>query len=234
MVSRMSAGKLDLQRIVYIGRTFKEYMKMFNLKLEELNGRRILDCPAGACSFIAEANRLGADAVAADIAYYYSAEELLNKGLVDLDHTLVELEKVQENFKWDYFESIEGLRRARTEALTVNTSDRREHGGRYIPTRLPVLPFAGQSFDLSLSAHFLFMYGDRLDIDFHLQTLRELMRVTREEIRIFPLVDLTGRRYEHLDVLIRSIQSEGWSTEEIQVPYEFQKGANSMLLMKKL
>ncbi|MEK5236668.1 hypothetical protein NST99_13350 [Paenibacillus sp. FSL L8-0470] len=56
----MSGAKLDLQRIVMIGRTFEEYLRMFNLQREELAVRRILDCPAGVCSFTAAANQLGA------------------------------------------------------------------------------------------------------------------------------------------------------------------------------
>jgi len=56
--------KLDLSRIVFIGRTFDEYMSMFNLTQEDLVGRKILDCPAGACSVTAKANQLGADVTA--------------------------------------------------------------------------------------------------------------------------------------------------------------------------
>ncbi|MNP80315.1 hypothetical protein D3C76_1783760 [compost metagenome] len=78
------------------------------------------------------------------------------------------------------------------------------------------------------------MYGDRLDVEFHLETLRELLRVTKAEIRIFPLVDLSGRRYPHLDEMISYIQRQGWSAEEIQVPYEFQKGADSMLRLLRV
>lgn len=52
--------KMELSSIVFIGRTFDEYMSMFSLTKEELMGRRILDCPAGACSFTARANQLGA------------------------------------------------------------------------------------------------------------------------------------------------------------------------------
>lgn len=37
--------KLDLSRIVFIGRTFEEYMSMFNLTQTELKGRSILIAP---------------------------------------------------------------------------------------------------------------------------------------------------------------------------------------------
>lgn len=51
-------GKLDLERIVFIGRTYEEYIRMFDLLESDLIGQRILDCPAGACSFTAIANQL--------------------------------------------------------------------------------------------------------------------------------------------------------------------------------
>jgi hypothetical protein len=53
------------------------------------------------------------------------------------------------------------------------------------------------------------MYADRLDYPFHLTTLKELLRVSKEEIRIFPLVDLEGKRYEHLDKLISYLNNNG-------------------------
>ncbi|MNC29434.1 hypothetical protein D3C76_345170 [compost metagenome] len=117
----MSGKKLDLERIVFIGRTFEEYLRMFNLQPGELEGRRILDCPAGACSFTAEASKLGAVSIAADIAYYYSPEVLKDKGLKDIEHTVEQLDKVQDHFVWEEFASVQELQQARTAALTAST-----------------------------------------------------------------------------------------------------------------
>lgn len=85
-----------------------------------------------------------------------------------------------------------------------------------------------------ISAHFLFMYADRLDYQFHIETLNELLRVSKEEIRIFPLVDLEGKRYKHLDKIITYLSKLGCTVEEVTVPYEFQINANSMLKIKKV
>jgi hypothetical protein len=46
---------LNLDGVVFIGRTFLEYMRMFNLDTSQL-GLKILDCPSGASSFVAEAS----------------------------------------------------------------------------------------------------------------------------------------------------------------------------------
>ena len=225
--------KLDLERIVFIGRTFEEYLDMFSLCEKELNGKKILDCPAGACSFTAVGNKSGLDVTACDIAYYHSGEDLENKGLQDIEHAMEHMQKVQNNYKWDYFNDIEDLRKHRLSALQDCANDMRESKERYIPVTLPSLPFKAEEFDILLSAHFLFMYADRLDYQFHIETLNELLRVTKEEVRIFPLVNLEGKRYEHLDKIISYLVSNGCTVEEVKVSYEFQINANSMLKIQK-
>ncbi|WPP39700.1 SAM-dependent methyltransferase [Paenibacillus hunanensis] len=224
---------LELSRIVFIGRTFDEYLSMFDLTKQDLIGRRILDCPAGACSFTAVANTLGAQVTATDIAYYHPFAQLAEKGLADIEHTMLHMEKVQSNYVWDYFQSVADLKKHRSQALADCAHDMQQFPERYIAATLPRLPFEENAFDLTLSAHFLFMYSDRLDYEFHLQTVQELLRVTRQEIRIFPLVDLSCRRYQHLDQLIEYIENAGYQTEEVTVSYEFQKGANTMLRIYK-
>ncbi|WP_438351211.1 SAM-dependent methyltransferase [Paenibacillus sp. FA6] len=225
--------KLDLSRIVLIGRTFDEYMAMFNLSKEDLLGCRVLDCPAGGCSFTAIASQLGADVTATDIAYYHDFSQLEEKGFQDIEHVIEHMENAKGNFLWDYFKSSDELKKHRIQALTDCAADMKSSPNRYVPAELPTLPFHDNQFDLTLSAHFLFMYADRLDYNFHLDTIRELLRVTTQEIRIFPLIDLSCKRYEHLDRLIEDLHRQGCSTEEIIVPYEFQKGANSMLRICK-
>lgn len=38
-------SKLELDNVIFIGRTYEEYIAMFGLKEDELAGKRILDCP---------------------------------------------------------------------------------------------------------------------------------------------------------------------------------------------
>lgn len=65
---------------------------------------------------------------------------------------------------------------------------------RYVYAGLPVLPFADHQFDLSLSSHFLFLYNDNLSLEFHLQAINEMLRVSKE-VRIFPsLLDVNAIR----------------------------------------
>ncbi|MDC3418105.1 SAM-dependent methyltransferase [Aquibacillus salsiterrae] len=234
-MSRVEKGtKLDLERIIFIGRTFDEYLDMFLLTKEDLEGKKILDCPSGACSFTAVGNRLGLNITACDIAYYHSGDDLRRKGHQDIEHAMNHMVKTKGNYIWNYFKDIEGLRKHRLSALKDCADDIAKSNDRYVPVTLPSLPFEDEAFDVLLSAHFLFMYADRLDYEFHIKTINELLRVTKEEIRIFPLVDLEGNRYEHLDKVKGHLKENGCKSEEIKVPYEFQKNANSMLVIKKI
>ena len=43
---------LNLENIAITGRTFEEYSAFFDLKLGDLKGKKVLDCPSGASSFV--------------------------------------------------------------------------------------------------------------------------------------------------------------------------------------
>lgn len=81
-------NKWDLNHIVFIGRIRDEYMRMFDLAEEELVGQKVLDCPAGACSFTVASNQLGLDVTACDIAYSFPIDQLEEKGIQDIAVTM--------------------------------------------------------------------------------------------------------------------------------------------------
>ena len=66
---------------------------------------------------------------------------------------------------------------------------------RYVVAALPRLPFDDGAFRLVLSAYLLFAYPDHLDEAAHERALRELLRVAREEVRVFPLIDTAYVRH---------------------------------------
>lgn len=230
---RSDNNGLELSRIIFIGRTYDEYLKMFDLTSEELNNNKILDAPGGACSFTSIAGQLGYNSTSTDIAYYHSAEQLYQKGKQDIKHAIEGMSEVKEKYIWNYFNTIDDLEHHRISALNDCVNHMKVTPQSYIPSILPDLPFEDNQFDLILSAHFLFMYADRLDLDFHRKTIKEMIRVSRREIRIFPLTDLTGNRYEYLQDIHKFVNELGWKTEERIVSYEFQKNANSMLRLYK-
>ncbi|MEW4282797.1 SAM-dependent methyltransferase [Priestia koreensis] len=220
---------LEIDRIVFIGRTFQEYTSMFNLKRTDLQGKMILDCASGACSFTAHANKIGATAMACDVAYEFDTEILAKKGLEDIDHTMDKMRDVSDQYDWSYFQDVKGLKKERTKAFYDCMQDMRIHPYRYLYGKLPHLPFQDKQFDLTLSAHLLFMYDDRLDYQFHLQSLKELIRVTRSEIRLFSLSNRSGRRSRFVDQLKEDLLPEVGAIEEQEVTYKFQRGAQTMM-----
>lgn len=103
---------------------------------------------------------------------------------------------------------------------------------RYVEAALPALPFADRSFDLALCSHFLFLYSDQLDLEFHLDALREMLRVAAE-VRVFPLLQIGGAPSPHLTGAVAALRAEGIEATVEPVPYEFQRGGNRMLRLRQ-
>lgn len=226
-------GHLNLDDFIFIGRTCNEYMRMFDLRETDIAGKRILDCPGGACSFTAHAPSLGANAVAADILYELRGEVLAAKGAVDLDELRHGMIGAEDDYVWDEFGDVNGLIRTRHTALADFLQDYHANGSRYVTATLPHLPFADNQFDIVLSAHFLFCYAEIIGFDVHLATVKELLRVTENEVRIFPLVSNGGVVHQFLLELLAELESLGHKAEVVAVPYQFQRGASQMLRISK-
>jgi len=195
---------------------------------------RILDCPSGASSFVAEANLLGAHATGCDPLYDNSYINLLKRGREDIQHVIDKVKISSHLYNWDFYKSIESLRQSRTQALMGFISDYSKESlveeKRYIKANLPKLPFDDKSFDQVLSGHFLFTYANKLDIEFHLDSILEMIRVSRKDVRIYPLQQgMISRPYTQTNELLASLKKEHIRYEITTVPFEFQKGSNKML-----
>ncbi|MGH3430186.1 MAG: methyltransferase domain-containing protein [Mycobacteriales bacterium] len=203
---------------------------MFALSDTDLR-RRLLDCPGGAAGFTAEVNAAGGDARACDPIYaHLSAEELAARAWADTDRGNSYVRAHPEQYRWNFFTDPDDHQRSRNGAVTRFTADRRAHPERYVPGELPRLPFADHTFDLVLSSHLLFSYADRLDLAFHRDSIGELMRVTRDELRLFPLLAVGAVSYPHLDQLLTHLAESGITAQVTDVDYEVQAGGNQMLV----
>jgi hypothetical protein len=83
-------------------------------------------------------------------------------------------------------------------------------------------------FDLALSSHFLFLYSEHLDYEFHLKSILEMLRVARE-VRIFPLLTLKNERSPYVERIMEELDRLGYDSQVIKTDYEFQRGADEML-----
>ncbi len=234
MNAQPEPSSFQLDGIVPWGRRLDEYAAFFGLDSAPARWPAILDVGAGPASFNAEATRLGARVVALDPLYRAGGDAIRQRFAQTRASMASGLESAKARFVWDFYASPAEVLRRRDEALELFLDDY-DWGricGRYIAGALPHLPFAEGSFGLALVSHLLFLYGRELDANFHVAALDELARVAHE-VRVFPLLDLEGRRSAHLDRVITGLRDLGLVAEEVPVGFEFQKGATSLLRIRR-
>lgn len=214
-----------------IGRTFEEYLAMFDLETDELVDTRVLDCPGGPGAFTAVASAVGADVTAVDPAYGPPASDLEPVCDAAVTDTVAQLHEKRDLFVWDFYGDVETRGRYLRAGYERFLADYERHPRRYVEAALPDLPFADDAFDLTLSANLLFLYDDRLSAEFHHAAVDELLRVTRGEVRLFPLSSLDRERSSAVDRVVDSVRGQGVEAEVRTVDYEFQPGATEMLVL---
>lgn len=222
-----------LEEVVPWGRSFDEYVRMFNLNDQDLQ-KRIIGCGDGPASFNCTLTRRGGSVVSVDPLYQFSKEEIAGRVKETCDVILEQTRQNLQEFVWTSVGLVEELGHVRMNAMGEFLADYVEgkSAGRYIKAALPELPFSDKAFDLALCSHFLFLYSQQFDKQFHLDSLRELCRVAGE-VRVFPLLELGSVRSRHLDAVLAALSAEGYHTKIEQVPYEFQQGGNEMLRIKR-
>jgi len=222
-------------KIWFLGRSFDEYLKMFSLDKEELKNIQILDCAAGASSFTPHLLKEGYDITAVDILYGKTPEEIKNQCEDDF-HTLLEVHSgLDHKVDWNFFKNPEDLVKQRISVYEEFIEDYTlRNSERYIEGSLPDLPFSDDHFDLVLSSHLLFLYQDRLGYDFHKESVLEMLRISSNEVRIYPIVKLRGEGSKSV-FLSRIIDelSDLASFEIVKVDYKFRRGGDEMLKITK-
>lgn len=211
------------------GRSFNEYVRMFNLTPCDLE-RNIMGCGDGPASFNAELTERGGNIISVDPIYFFSADQIRQRIYETYNDIIDQTRKNKEKFIWQEIGSVEELVRIRMSAMEKFLED--FSGGvmqkRYIPGELPLLPFSDKEFDLALCSHFLFLYTDNLSLEFHLKSIEELCRVSNE-VRIFPLLNVNAYRSAYVEPVIDFLRERKRHVKEIKVAYEFQKGGNTMI-----
>ncbi len=220
---------LKLNQVIPWGRSLTEYIEMFHLTPGVLSGQ-ILDCAAGPASFNAEMTRQGYQVVSCDPVYQFSASEIRQR-ILDTYQTIVEGTRQHHTaYVWDRITSPQQLGQVRMAAMEQFLLDFPSGCGvgRYQVAQLPQLPYQTEEFDLALCSHFLFTYSEHFSASFHLNSILELRRVAKE-VRIFPLLTLSGETSIWLNSIMTQLQQQNYHAEIQTVSYEFQKGGNQML-----
>jgi SAM-dependent methyltransferase len=213
-------------RMLITSRSAREYRAMFDLA--ELSTDSVLDCCAGGASFTAD---LGGGAVALDPVYALGQAKLAEQIRIGQQGASAISDANEQHFDWSWYGSRERREELRAEAAQRFLADIAARPGRYIAGDLHHLPFGDNSFDLVLCSHLLFTWSDVLDEEWHRRAIAELVRVSRGEVRIFPtVVQKTGDAVPFLPALRASFAGRGVSSRLAKVPYQFQVGADEMLV----
>ncbi|HKK82215.1 MAG TPA: methyltransferase domain-containing protein [Prolixibacteraceae bacterium] len=216
---------IDYKNIIPWGRSYTEYVNMFHLSPGFLS-KKVLGCGDGPAAFNAVANAFGGHVVSVDPIFELSKDEIEKQINNSFSEVINQTRANMEQFNWEQFGTLEGLGKIRMKSMKQFLNDYKDgkKEGRYIEASLPELPFADNSFDIALSSHFLLLYSDILDLDFHLKAIDEMLRIS-SEVRIFPIVDLNSKLSVHLPEILERYPNH----ELVKVNYEFQKGGNQML-----
>jgi SAM-dependent methyltransferase len=195
--------RIELRDVALLGRTFTEYCAYLQLTHDDLAARRILDIGAGIGSFCAEASARGFDVTAADPIYDLTHETIAEKSKADLSDVMRQLPDVMDKYNWAFYRDPGGLHQYRTGAQQMFLADYRRGQRRYVPAALPKTPFADKEFSLGLVSYFLFLYHEEFDYEFHRASILELARITRREIRVYPLTNMRAIRSSYVEELMR-------------------------------
>ncbi|MGA0560793.1 SAM-dependent methyltransferase [Larkinella sp. VNQ87] len=223
---------MKLESVIPWGRTFEEYRRMFQLTETDLT-KLVIGIGDGPASFNAELHRMGRSVVSIDPIYAFSANEIASRIEQTYETVIDQMRLNASDYNWTDFRDEQGLGAERMRAMKAFLADYEtgKQEGRYRLESLPATSFPDQSFDLALCSHLLFLYSAHLSEAFHWQAVREMLRIA-DEVRIFPLVDLTNQLSPFVKTVSEDCRERGLKTDIIEVPYHFQKNGNQMLVIR--
>ena len=221
-----------LDSVVPWGRNMEEYQLMFHLSTNDLS-KRIASFGDGPACFNHDMTKNNRKVTSFDLIYQFSKEDIENRIAETRITVMQQMRKNIDNYVWKKIRNLDELENIRMSAMRIFLSDYEKGKAekRYIFHQFPnKLPYNADYFDIGLSSHFLLMYT-ALGYDFHIATMSEMLR-TCKEIRIFPIVDLDGNKTDLAARVINYFQKDH-KIEIIKTNYEFQKGDNKLLIIKK-
>ena len=115
-------GFHDLRDVAPWGRSYAEYLAMFELSPQDLAGR-ILDCGAGPASFTAEAHAQGQRVVACDPLYEYSSAQIRARFEAVYPVMIAGMQAEREGFVWTHMGSPEQVGARRRASLARFLAD---------------------------------------------------------------------------------------------------------------
>lgn len=227
---------MDFDHILVIGRTYDEYNDMFLLDDIKPSDGKIMNVAGGVSSFTAEAADRGFTIFSGDPIYCLEPDTIEAKCENDIENSITNLTRLPHMFNWGHpLRDIDHVRENRRKAYKAFLEDFRNNRWRYLDACFPFTPFiAPDNFSLSLVSHLLFIYDNFINYEAHVKIIKELLRITSGEIRIYPLVNLQFQPSEIVEPIMNDPGFEGVSFEIRPSRYNFIKNADSMMVIRKL
>lgn len=218
-----------LSKVVPWGRSYEEYISMFSLSPSELS-KPILECNDGPASFNSILHKQNGSIISVDPLYSCTPEQIQTRIDETYDTVLEQARENRDEFVWNHITTVEELGKIRMTAMNMFMKDyeKGKKENRYINASLPKLPFHDKKFNTALCSHFLFLYSEQLNEEFHFESIKELCRVAKV-VKIFPVLELGSVKSRHLEAIISRLKNENFRVRLKKVAYEFQKGGNEML-----
>ena len=223
-----------LDQVVPWGRSFDEYQQLFALTPADLE-RRILGCGDGPAAFNAEATRRGARVVSCDPLYAFSRAEIEARIAATCDTVLEQTRRHADQFVWGHgIASIDELGEVRMRAMRVFLEDY-DAGKAAAATSTPACPPCRSRTAASTSRSARTCCSSTARSSTRRSTARRSARcaASRREVRIFPLLALDGSRSPFIEACVAEARAAGAEAEMVRVPYEFQRGGNEMLRLRR-
>ena len=224
-----------LENVIPVGRRMVEYQGMFDLSDEALKNTKILDCGGGPSSFNSESAKLGASVSSIDPIYEFSAAQIQARVDEIFDPMMVQVLKNKDMFVWGHIKTVDELYDYRKTAIEMFLEDYEQgkREGRYVHEELPNLTYEDKVYDIATCSHLLFLYSEQLSCEFHIDSITEMIRVAKE-VRVFPLIDLSGNESPHIGEVTEALREKGYSVKLVKVAYEFLKGADEYMEIKSI
>ena len=200
----MSTHKKHLAKKVHLfSRSGEQICKQLNISPMRYVNSSILDCASGASSLVTYLRGFDINVKAIDPIYAHEPNRIFND--VSYDRDMLKRQLLNENPK--YHAEIEQTFKYGYQHLQHFIDDICNHTVDYINGAFPILPFEDSSFDAIFTSNFLFTYSSNdtggmlnscnsLNLSFHEKSFDELLRVSKKEIRIFPVDQIDSLEYE--------------------------------------
>lgn len=219
---------MRIEEVYPWGHTLADYRKIFQLTDEELS-KELIGFADGTASVNSELMQVGRKMVSLDPIYQFSTSDIelrLNAVLAQSGQYQLQLSSDEQQQAIHIADKS-----AKATRLFLADFDLGKSQQRYLSAALPsVLPFKDDAFDIGLCAHFLLLY-DHYGIEFHLASIREMLRVCRE-IRIYPTINLSGQKSLVLNDVMAYF-SGNYTLDLVLVDYGFGNMGNEMLTLRK-